>query len=90
MLMTLCVLFGIMMKLPVFSSAGSATREVAASAGLLSDQVTDLNTINMNELLNELINIATGISRGEIPEYQHNECYASGPFQRGLFFFLIG
>ncbi len=36
--------------------------------------------IIMTELLDKLIDIANQISRGEIPEYQHNECYTSGAF----------
>jgi hypothetical protein len=30
--------------------------------------------------IDELLTIADRISRGEIPEYQHNECYTSGAF----------
>ena len=34
----------------------------------------------MKERLDELINIANGISRGEIPKFQYNECFTSGAF----------
>ena len=34
----------------------------------------------MDEKLDKLISIANGISAGEIPEYQHNECFTSGAF----------
>lgn len=34
----------------------------------------------MAELLDKLIDVANQVSRGEIPEYQHNECYTSGAF----------
>ena len=30
--------------------------------------------------IDDLLAIADRISRGEIPEYQHNECYTSGAF----------
>ncbi len=33
-----------------------------------------------NNLVDDLIEIARQISRGEIPSYQHNECYTSGAF----------
>jgi len=32
------------------------------------------------ELIEELLAIAEAISRGEIPEYQHNECFTAGAF----------
>ena len=31
-------------------------------------------------LLSDLLEISARIARGEIPEYQHNECYTSGAF----------
>jgi hypothetical protein len=34
----------------------------------------------MNETTEKLLDIAGKISRGEIPEYQHNECFAAGAF----------
>jgi hypothetical protein len=34
----------------------------------------------MTSRVDELLQIANGISRGEIPAYQHNECYTSGAF----------
>ena len=34
----------------------------------------------MNYNIEELLKIAEAISNGEIPEYQHNECFTSGAF----------
>ncbi|MFK2903332.1 hypothetical protein ISP17_05110 [Dyella ginsengisoli] len=34
----------------------------------------------MTSRVDELLHIANAISRGEIPAYQHNECYTSGAF----------
>jgi hypothetical protein len=34
----------------------------------------------MNALLDELLHVASAISRGEVPPYQHNECFTSGAF----------
>jgi hypothetical protein len=34
----------------------------------------------MSTQLDSLLDIAAGISRGEIPPYQHNECFTSGAF----------
>jgi hypothetical protein len=33
-----------------------------------------------NNLIDKLLDIANRISRGEVPPYQHNECYTSGAF----------
>lgn len=33
-----------------------------------------------NTHIDELLRIADAISRGEIPEYQHNECFTAGAF----------
>jgi hypothetical protein len=34
----------------------------------------------MSTQLDDLLDVASGISRGEIPSYQHNECFTSGAF----------
>ncbi len=34
----------------------------------------------MSSHIDELLAIANTISRGEIPKYQHNECYTAGAF----------
>lgn len=34
----------------------------------------------MNETIEKLLDIAGKISRGETPEYQHNECFTAGAF----------
>jgi hypothetical protein len=34
----------------------------------------------MNAQVEQLLSIANAISRGEIPAYQHNECFTSGAF----------
>jgi hypothetical protein len=34
----------------------------------------------MSTQLDRLLDVASGISRGEIPLYQHNECFTSGAF----------
>src|SRR5215207_2833742 len=34
----------------------------------------------MNVCVDQLLDIADAISRGEVPEYQHNECFTSGAF----------
>jgi hypothetical protein len=34
----------------------------------------------MTTIVDELIKISCAISRGEIPPYQHNECYTAGAF----------
>lgn len=34
----------------------------------------------MSTQLDRLLDVASGISRGEIPPYQHNECFTSGAF----------
>ncbi|WP_157622898.1 hypothetical protein [Solimonas soli] len=34
----------------------------------------------MENTVDQLLSIASAISRGEIPPYQHNECFTSGAF----------
>lgn len=34
----------------------------------------------MNTRLEQMLNVAASISRGEIPPYQYNECFTSGAF----------
>lgn len=41
---------------------------------------TSTHNLHMSARADELLAIADAISRGEIPEYQHNECFTSGAF----------
>jgi hypothetical protein len=34
----------------------------------------------MSDRLTELLDVAKRVSRGEVPEYEHNECFTAGAF----------